>query len=84
MSLILRNHRILLKCHLQTKRRICGKRNVTSYWWWSSSFYYEDEFRAFSITMDQKKALLRGIADVTGYIRKVTLHLDKMELIECI
>lgn len=24
----------------------------------------------FSITMDQKKALLRGIADVTGYIRK--------------
>jgi len=31
----------------------------------------------FSITIDEKKALLRGIADVTGYIRKTNIAFNK-------
>ena len=33
----------------------------------------------FGITADEKKALLKGIADVTGYIRKSNIALAKKE-----
>ncbi len=36
----------------------------------SKHHYMEMSDELFDITMDQKKSLLRGIADVTGYIRK--------------